>query len=42
MKTLEDNDNMFLIELDENGNELKRINLKEQPYEAMKYMAYFQ
>ena len=36
-----DGDNTFIIERDENGDEIKRINLKENPQEALKYRELF-
>lgn len=38
---LMDGDNTFIIERDENGDEIKRINLKENPQEALKYRELF-
>lgn len=37
-KTVFDGDEGYLVELDENKNEIKRINLKTNPQEAMKYL----
>ncbi len=38
LRMLEENGVPIIIELDENGNEKKRINLKENSQEALKYM----
>ena len=37
-----ENETMYVLELDENGNEIKRIDLKANPQEAFKYASYFQ
>ncbi|RED50605.1 hypothetical protein [Seonamhaeicola aphaedonensis] len=42
LRMLEDGDNNYLIELDENEDELKRIDVKANPQEAMKYFQYLQ
>ncbi|WP_298237308.1 hypothetical protein [uncultured Algibacter sp.] len=42
LRMLEDDDNSFLIELNENGEEIKRIDVKANPQEAMKYFQYMQ
>lgn len=38
LRMIEDNEVPIIIELDENGNEKKRINTKENPQEALNYM----
>ncbi|GAA4280330.1 toxin-antitoxin system YwqK family antitoxin [Gaetbulibacter aestuarii] len=38
VRMLEDGEDAYLIELDENENEIKRINLKANPMEAQKFM----
>ena len=38
LRMIEDEDAPIIIELDENGNEIKRIDLKKNPQEAIKYM----
>ena len=40
LQMLTDGDNGYLIELDKDGNELKRIDVKANPQEAMKYMEF--
>lgn len=40
LRMLEDGDKSFIIELNENGNEIKRIDVKANPQEAMKYFQY--
>ena len=37
----EENDTMYIIELDDNGKEVKRVNVTANPEEGMKYAAYF-
>ncbi|WP_248724475.1 hypothetical protein [Seonamhaeicola sp. ML3] len=38
----DEEDGSYLIELDENENEIKRIDVKANPQEAMKYFQYLQ
>lgn len=40
LRMLEDGDNGYLIELDENNEEIKRINIKENPQAIFKYQEY--
>ncbi|NJX13913.1 toxin-antitoxin system YwqK family antitoxin [Tamlana crocina] len=40
LRMLEDGDTAYLIELDKNNEEMKRINLKENPQEIFKYQEY--
>ncbi len=40
LQMLIDNNNSFIIERDKNGNELKRVNIKKQPQEALKYHSF--
>ena len=40
LRMLEEDDKGYLIELDDNGDEIKRINVKANPQEAMKYFQY--
>lgn len=40
LRMLEDDDKAYLIELNENGDEIKRIDVKANPQEAMKYFQY--
>jgi hypothetical protein len=37
LRMLEENGKMYIIELDDNGNEIKRVDAKANPQEAMKY-----
>ncbi|WP_053990518.1 toxin-antitoxin system YwqK family antitoxin [Mangrovimonas sp. TPBH4] len=41
LRMLDEGDEHYLIELDEKGNEVKRIDLKENPQEILKYQEYF-
>ncbi|GAA4801520.1 hypothetical protein [Litoribaculum gwangyangense] len=41
IQMLVDEENAFIIERNENGEEIKRINLKENPEEALKFRALF-
>ena len=41
LRMLDDGDKSYLIELDENRNEIKRIDVKENPEKAMEYAKYF-
>ena len=41
LRFFEDGDTAYLIELDENGNEIKRLNAKENPQELLEYQKYF-
>ncbi len=38
VRMVEENELPFIIELDENGNEIRKINVKKNPTEALKYM----
>ncbi len=40
LRMLEEEDNFYLIEMDNIGNEMNRINLKTNPQEALKYQEY--
>lgn len=42
LKMENDDENSYLIELNENGDEIKRINVKANPKEAMKYFQYME
>ena len=41
LQRVEENDTMYILELDENGNEIKRVDVKANPKEAMKYFSLF-
>ena len=41
LRMLDDGDKSYLIELDENRNEIKRIDVKANPEQAMEYAKYF-
>lgn len=41
LQRIEENDTMYILELDNEGNELKRIDIKANPEEALKYAALF-
>ena len=40
LRMLDEDDKSYLIELDVNGNEIKRIDVKANPQQAMKYFQY--
>jgi hypothetical protein len=42
LRMLDQEDKSFLLELNENGEEIKRIDVKANPQEAMKYFQYMQ
>lgn len=42
LRMLDQEDKSFLIELNENGEEIKRIDVKANPQEAIKYFQYMQ
>lgn len=39
---LEDGDKSYIVELNENGEEVKRIDVKANPQEVLKYTQYLQ
>ncbi len=41
LRQLKEGDTMYILELDENENETKRIDIKANPQEAMRYFSYF-
>lgn len=41
IRMISDDDNAYIIELDENENEIKRVDLKANPQEAYNYQKYF-
>ena len=41
LQRIEENDTMYILELDENSDEIKRIDVKANPQEAMKYFSLF-
>lgn len=41
LQRIEENDTMYILELDENSNEIKRVDVKANPQEAMKYFSLF-
>lgn len=41
LQRVEENDTMYILELDDDGNEIKRVDTKANPQEAMKYFSLF-
>ncbi|WP_179009353.1 toxin-antitoxin system YwqK family antitoxin [Winogradskyella forsetii] len=41
LQRIEENETMYILELDDDGNEIKRVDVKANPQEAMKYAALF-